>query len=170
MAHRPEAARTVQDIDWSSWKPTDRATLLFVIRDGQMLLIRKKRGLGAGKINGPGGRVEGRETPEECAVREVEEELGITALEPEYCGEHHFQFTDGYGLYVQVFKSARFRGEPTETDEAIPLWVTTDSIPYEEMWEDDRHWIPHMLAGRRWSGFYIFDDDRMVDMRIDLTD
>ena len=48
-------ARRIADIDWNTWVPTDPATLVFVIRDRQMLLIRKKRGLGAGKINGPGG-------------------------------------------------------------------------------------------------------------------
>ncbi len=58
------------DIDWTRWIPKERATLLFVVRDGQILLIHKKRGLGAGKINGPGGRLDPGETPEICAVRE----------------------------------------------------------------------------------------------------
>src|SRR5512136_179536 len=52
----------VETIDWSRWEPTERANLCFVIRDGQILLIRKKRGLGAGKMNGPGGRLEAGET------------------------------------------------------------------------------------------------------------
>jgi len=63
------------DIDWDRWQPRERATLLFVIRGGEILLIRKLRGLGAGKINGPGGRIDAGETPLACAVREVEEEL-----------------------------------------------------------------------------------------------
>ncbi|MBT4161861.1 MAG: NUDIX hydrolase, partial [Gammaproteobacteria bacterium] len=48
----------VAAIDWENWEPEEVATLLFVVRDGRVLLIRKKRGLGAGKINGPGGRLE----------------------------------------------------------------------------------------------------------------
>ena len=46
----------LSDIDWSTWKPTDRATLLFVVdrEKNRVLLIEKKRGLGAGKVNGPG--------------------------------------------------------------------------------------------------------------------
>ncbi|MEM9057182.1 MAG: NUDIX domain-containing protein, partial [Pseudomonadota bacterium] len=60
-------------IDWAAWTPKDIATLLFVVRGGEVLLIHKKRGLGAGKINGPGGRVEPGETVQECAVREVRE-------------------------------------------------------------------------------------------------
>ena len=48
----------VTEIDWATWNAVDVATLLFVIKDGRALLIRKKRGLGAGKINAPGGRLD----------------------------------------------------------------------------------------------------------------
>ena len=68
-----------EEIDWATWEPDDRATLLFVIRGGEILFIHKKRGLGAGKINGPGGRIEPGETPEQAAIRETEEELLITS-------------------------------------------------------------------------------------------
>ncbi|MFP6630384.1 MAG: NUDIX domain-containing protein, partial [Myxococcota bacterium] len=68
-----EQARTVAEIDWQAWTPSEYGTLCFVIRDGRILLIRKKRGLGAGKIVGPGGRVEPGETPLACAIREVQE-------------------------------------------------------------------------------------------------
>ena len=63
------------DVDWENWEPRDRATLLFVMDAGRLLLIRKKRGLGAGKITGPGGHIEPGESPAEAAVRELEEEL-----------------------------------------------------------------------------------------------
>ena len=53
----------INDVDWSNWTPEQTATLMFVIDDNRVLLIRKKRGLGAGKINGPGGRLEEGETP-----------------------------------------------------------------------------------------------------------
>ncbi len=55
-------AGSTMNVDWTTWEPKERATLLFVIKEGQILLIRKKRGLGAGKINGPGGRLEPGET------------------------------------------------------------------------------------------------------------
>ena len=85
----------MRDIDWSSWQPTDRATLLFVITDGRMLLIRKKRGLGAGKINGPGGKLDPGEAPIDAAVREVREEIGVTPSGVSHRGELSFQFVDG---------------------------------------------------------------------------
>jgi len=74
--------RSLKDVDWDGWRASDPATLLFVVRDGQILLIRKKRGLGAGKINGPGGKFEKGETPLACALRETQEELEIEAILP----------------------------------------------------------------------------------------
>lgn len=153
----------VSDIDWTRWKAQDPATLIFVVKHGSILLIRKKRGLGAGKINGPGGRLEPGESPRECAIREAREELHITPTGVRYAGENLFQFVDGYSIHAHVFKASDLVGEPTETDEAVPLWVPLDAIPYDEMWEDDRLWLPLMLEDRPFSGRYVFDDDVMLD-------
>ena len=160
--------QTLQDIDWDSWQAKDPATLTFVIKDEQILLIRKKRGLGAGKINGPGGRLEPGETLLECAIREVQEELCITPVNPEFCGESLFQFTDGYSIHVHTYMAKDFTGSPEETDEAIPLWFSLDQIPYEEMWADDIVWIPEMLKGNTFKGRYLFDGDRMLDHHLDV--
>jgi len=158
--------RRLSDIDWQRWQPVDRATLVFVLRDGQLLLIHKKRGLGAGKINGPGGRIEPGESPEACAVRELMEELRITPLGLEELGQHAFQFADGYSIFVHVYRASDLRGTPSETEEALPLWVRVEEIPYERMWEDDRLWLPLLLEGRRFEGRFLFDGDRMLDQRI----
>ena len=127
-----------------------------------MLLIHKKRGLGAGKINGPGGRLEPGETALEAVIREVQEELCVTPRDPQQRGELHFQFTDGYALHCTVFVAEGCEGEPAETDEAIPLWVRRDEIPYEKMWADDRHWLPGVLEGRNFRGYFEFESDRML--------
>lgn len=166
------AARRLEEIDWSIWTPEDLATLTFVFRsrdvaedvaEDEVLLIRKKRGLGAGKINGPGGRLEGDESFLECAVREVEEELRITPRDVAKSGELRFQFVDGYSLHVHVFRAESHEGRPEETDEAIPLWTPIDAVPYDEMWADDRLWLPHLFARRPFSGRFLFDDDDMLD-------
>lgn len=160
--------RTVRAIDWSTWTPVELATLLFVVTDGRVLLIRKKRGLGAGKINAPGGRLEPGETAQAAAVRETQEELLIDAREVSFAGQHFFQFTDGYSMIVDVFRAEAFDGTPTETDEAIPLWFDVDAMPYDEMWEDDRLWVPLMLARRPFVGRYIFEDDAMLDHELEV--
>jgi len=149
-------------MDWNSWSPLERANLCFVVTDGNILLIRKKRGLGAGKINGPGGRLEEGETPLASAIRETEEELCITPTGLSERGRLHFQFLDGYSLFCTVFMAQGCHGVPTETDEAVPLWTPIDQIPYHEMWEDDRYWLPGTLEGRQFDGFFEFDGETML--------
>ncbi len=155
--------KSLSDIDWEQWQPVDRATLLFVVRGEQVLLIRKKRGLGAGKINGPGGRLEPGESFAACAVRETEEELVTTPSMPVASGQLQFQFVDGYSIHVHVFRADDCDREPQETDEAIPLWAHVDELPYDEMWADDRIWLPLLLRQEPFHGRFLFDDDLMVD-------
>jgi 8-oxo-dGTP diphosphatase len=153
---------------WTDFRPVERATLVFVFRRDEVLLIRKKRGLGAGKINGPGGRLEPGETAMDCARREVIEELCITPIGLEECGELRFQFTDGHSIHGHVFSAHEFSGQPEETDEAVPLWTPLSRIPYDEMWEDDRLWVPMMLAKQRFRGRFLFDGDRMLAHELEV--
>lgn len=149
------------------WKPRERATLLFVLRDNQILLIEKKRGLGAGKINGPGGRLDPGETLQACAIRETQEELCITPTGVEFAGELLFRFVgdnklSGHSIHGYVYTASGFEGTPTETSEAKPVWTSTDAIPYARMWQDDRLWIPLMLARKKFVGKFVFDEDQML--------
>ena len=147
---------------WNSWEPRERASLCYVVRGGEILLIRKKRGLGAGKINAPGGRLELGESAHEAAVRETQEELHVTPLGLVKRGELHFQFVDGFGLHCTVFFAEGCLGEAIETEEAIPVWTPLSSSPFEEMWEDDVHWLPGALEGKCFRGYFHFDGDKMV--------
>ena len=159
--------RSLGDIDWERWNPALRATLLFVVRDERILLIRKKRGLGAGKINGPGGKLASGETPLAGAIREVEEEIGVTPTGVEQRGEIRFHFTDGLSLLGFVFLASGCEGRPRETEEAVPLWTPIDRIPYPEMWADDVLWMPWLLAGRKFAGRALFDGDTLLDQRFE---
>lgn len=157
-------------IDWQTWEPGVRATLMFIIDEerGEVLLIRKKRGLGAGKINGPGGKMEPGETSLECAVRETQEELGVTALNPVHHGELAFQFVDGLRMHVDVFVATGHEGTPVETPEALPLWTRLNALPFDEMWADDVHWLSEtLLERRRFVGRFVFDGDRMLSHAIE---
>lgn len=152
--------------DWSRWTPTERASLCFIIRDGRVLLIHKKRGLGAGKVNGPGGRLEPGETPEQAARRETREEVGLAPTGLERAGELWFQFVDGYALHCTVFTASGADGALVETPEAKPFWTETSAVPYDDMWTDDRHWIPWMLARKPFVGRFHYDGDRMLSGRV----
>ena len=154
-------------VDAENWKPRERASLCFVVEAGKILLIEKKRGLGAGKVNGPGGRIEPGETPEEGAIRETQEEVGITPTGIEWAGELSFQFRDGYSLHVMVYRASGWTGELGETDEAKPFCCSTSEIPYGRMWADDEQWMPRLLAGEKFRGWFEFEGDRMDWFRME---
>ena len=166
----PAAAAFLDSFGWDGWTPTERATLLFVVRDGQILLIEKHRGLGSGKVNGPGGRLEAGETPEAAAVREVEEEVGVrpTGIRP--AGELRFQFITGYSIQVYVFRADGHAGDPVPTPEATPFWTDLASIPYGRMWEDDAVWLPLLLRHQPFVGRFVFDGDLMLTSEVRLLD
>ena len=159
----------VDGFAWESWKPAEEAVLCFIQRDGKLALIHKKRGLGAGKINGPGGRIEPGETDAEAAVRETQEEIGLTPVGLRLAGNLSFLFTDGYGLACSVFHAPGCVGTMGETPEAAPFWCAVDRIPFDKMWADDRVWFPHMLAGRFFRGYFVFDGDIMLSHRLETV-
>jgi len=162
---------TPSPVDWASWSGEIHATLMFVIKDGQILLIEKKRGLGAGKMNGPGGKIEPGETPLEAAIRETQEELHVTPHAPRKLGELMFSMSDSPDIMCHVYRADDFTGIPTETDEAVPAWTNLDAIPYPQMWEDDRHWLPLVIGEQTFRGRFVFEGEKMLwkEMTLDLT-
>lgn len=158
--------KKVTDIDWSAWEPKEKATLMFILQNDQMLLIEKKRGFGAGYHNAPGGRLEPGETWLECAVRETQEEVCLTPLDPVHAGTLMFEFTDGFSILGEVFRATRFEGTPTETDEALPVWFSIDELPWHNMWADDPVWYPKLIAGEPFTGRFLFDGKTMLDYEL----
>ena len=153
-----------ENIDWKSWKPDERAVIVYICdrKQKKVLLINKKRGLGKGKVNAPGGRLEPGETFLEAAIRECREEVSITPIRPEKRIELHFQFTNGYALYGEAFFTDSWEGIEKASDEADPFWCDLDMIPWDKMWEDDIRWLPRAMDGKKLRGFYVFEDDKML--------
>ncbi len=139
------------------------ATLCHPVVDGEMLFIRKQRGLGAGKLVGAGGKVEAGETPREAARREVREELCVDPVGLERRGAFDFHFRDGTidddSMHVHVFAADGVDGEPEATAEAVPEYHPVGELPYDEMWVDDRVWLPHLVAGETFRGEFVLSDD-----------
>lgn len=160
----------VSGFDWKGWRGEIEATLMFVVRGGKILLIEKKRGHGAGKVNGPGGKIDPGESPLECAVRETEEELQISVKDARKVGELWFQMSDYPSILCHVFIGTEYSGTPTETEEAVPLWVALDEIPYGRMWEDDIHWLPLVLGGKSLLGKFVFGGEVMISKEITDAD
>lgn len=150
------------------WRPERFATLIYLIRDDEVLLIEKLRGHGAGKVNAPGGHIEVGETPEECAIREAFEEVGITVLNAELRATLKFHDTEnGFNMLGYALTSTTFTGQPKSTPEAIPFWSKIGEIPFDRMWEDDRHWVPRILGGERLDCEFVFANDVLQSLNIE---
>ncbi len=166
--------RTQSDnFQWpENWQPDLRATLMFIVQGDEVLLIRKKRGIGAGKVNGPGGKFEPGETALQCVLREVKEELLIDVSDAQEMGQLHFLFSDKSipDIHGHVFMATRFTGTPTETPEAAPFLCPIEQIPYDQMWEDDIYWLPQMLKGKHFNAYFTFTGDHMTSHSVDIKD
>ena len=147
-----------------------RRTLLFLRKDDQILVAMKKRGFGAGKWNGVGGKLDEGESIEQALVRECQEEIGVTPISWKQVAELDFvqdATTDPWHMYVHAFISDDWEGEPVESEEMRPEWFNITDIPYSEMWDDDQFWLPMVLAGQLVYGAFVFDEnDKMTSHSI----
>ena len=66
--------------------------------------------------------------------------------------------------------ASSFTGTPSETPEAEPFWCPVDRIPYHQMWQDDRYWLPAMLDGKQFEAFFTFEGDRMLEFFLKTGD
>ncbi|NQX36034.1 8-oxo-dGTP diphosphatase [Herbiconiux sp. VKM Ac-2851] len=129
----------------------------------EVLLGRKKTGLGSGNIVGLGGKLEPGETALEAIVREIEEESGLV-VEPGDLTEmglvkFAFPYRENWSQDSTVFVASRFTGEPQESDEVSPDWFPIDELPLSAMWDDAKYWLPAVLAGERVLGDFTFGED-----------
>jgi len=142
------------------------AVIVHIIQDGRILLHYKKRGHGAGYWNGLGGKIEQGETPEECAMREAREEMNAGLKNLVEVGNLLFYDVSGDDWRVWVFR-AELDGEPAESEESMPKWFPLSSIPYSEMWEDDRYWLPIVIDNLRFEGEFWFSGTLMKKFKLE---
>ncbi|HTK03207.1 MAG TPA: 8-oxo-dGTP diphosphatase [Alphaproteobacteria bacterium] len=152
--------------------PLKQATLVFLIRNDEILLAMKKRGFGEGKWNGVGGKREITDKSiDDAAKREAYEEIGVSSLSLEKVAEINFYWaTKPEGtMQVTVFLSNKWDGEPADTDEMTPKWCGQKNIPYDQMLEDEQYWLPLVLEGKKLEADFLFDEEQKLiekDIRI----
>ena len=120
-----------------------------------------------------GGKLEPGESIEQAVAREVHEESGMKLLSYEKRGIISFEieYAGNSHLEVHVFYSADFTGEITENDEMEVLCIPKNAIPYDEMWADDRFWLPVLLSGKYFLGTGIFDvDQKLLSFTLDRVE
>jgi len=147
------------------------ATLCHVIRNNTLLLQKKSKGLfGEGKWNGVGGKLEMNESLEACVAREVFEETGLKVLDLKFHGVLNFYFGDRNDLdwVVSVFSTKVFEGEPKAGGEGNLQWFAFEDIPYDEMWQDDKYWLPLLLEDKSFRENFYFDEEGKELLGFDL--
>lgn len=133
------------------------ATVTYLFKDGKVLLQKKAPGrFGEGKWNGPGGKIEKWEPPAISAIREVREETGLEVKNIVPAGLLIFNEEGGKEFAVHVFTTEHFEGEIKASDEGELKWFSIDRLPFEEMWEDDKIWVPSVLKKEPFKGTFLF--------------
>lgn len=140
------------------------ATLCYIKREGCTLMvhrIKKANDIHEGKWNGLGGKLEPGETPEECVVREVYEESGLSIRDPRLCGLLMFPKFKGNDWYVFVFTAAEFSGELIESPEGRLAWIPDEELTHLNLWESDHIFFPWIREGTFFSAKFEYDGDEM---------
>lgn len=145
------------------------ATLCFLLeKEGvgpkRICLAMKKRGFGAGRWNGAGGKVMGDETIEETTRRETLEEFGVQVVGLTKVARLTFQFphNPSWDQVVHVFITSSWEGDPQESEEMQPRWFEISDIPFPEMWPDDPIWLTQVLAGKNVLATFTFGEGDVI--------
>ncbi|KAI4457136.1 78-dihydro-8-oxoguanine triphosphatase [Holotrichia oblita] len=147
---------------------TVKFTLIFIKNSEKILLGLKKRGFGAGKWNGFGGKVEKNESILDGAIRELKEEsnLTVTRSDMKYLGYVRYDLTESLQTdIVYVFIATKFSGNLAETEEMSPKWFKIDEIPYDKMWVDSKDWLPIVLRNRGLLAKYVLSGERDIQKK-----
>lgn len=145
------------------------STLLFLIKKSdnkisEICLAMKKRGFGAGRWNGVGGKPDEGESIEETTIREAQEEIGITPINISKVSELTFTFPhkDEWNQLTHVYFTEEWEDEPTESEEMSPKWFSISDIPFADMWPDDIFWLPKVLEGNLIKASFVFGEGDVI--------
>ena len=152
-------------------------TECYIQKDNKTLMLyrnKKKDDINAGKWIGIGGKLLPGESPEECLLREVMEEAGVTLTEYRLRGFITFAAKADDGaligpMYWFVYTATAFTGEIGECDEGTLEWINNDKLMGLDLWEGDRiHWEILLSGGGFFSVKYLYRGDRLESHSIEI--
>ena len=138
------------------------ATLCYVIdksRNSTLMIHRTKKenDYHKGKWNGLGGKFEPGESPEECAIRELEEESGLIIKSIKMKGFISFPMFDGKeDWYVFLFTADEYEGELIDSNEGNLQWIPNKKLTDINLWEGDKYFIPWLFEEKFFSAKFIY--------------
>lgn len=132
------------------------------MKESEVVLAMKKRGFGAGKWNGVGGKVLPGELPETAIRREATEEIGVVLGKLYHVATLTFSFIEhaDWSQVCEVYLATTWEGEPQESEEMAPQWFNVSEIPYDDMWSDDKYWLPQVLVGKKIKARFTFTSEQ----------
>lgn len=144
---------------------TKLSTICYLDNGSELLLLhrnKKENDIHEGKWVSVGGKFEAGETPEECAIREIQEETGLTAKKLDLLGFLTFpDFKhDGEDWYSFVYRVTEFEGDLLEDcDEGTLEWVPYDQVMAMPTWEGDYIYLDWILKGSPYfSAKFVYDE------------
>lgn len=151
---------------------TIKGSAVLVVKRERLLLVRKfEESLGKYRWKPLSGELLSGESPIEGAKREAYEESGLEVRQLEPCGELRCFFEGKQEEWIiYLFATSSFEGELRSSEEGIVRWFPIDELPYDEMWTDDKHWLPHVLDGKKVVGSFHFDADgsKLLDFSLKI--
>ena len=146
------------------------ATLCYIC-DGEktLMLHRNKKAydMHEGKWNGLGGKVEGGESPEACAIREVLEESGLQVSNPQLRGFITFPNFDGENdWYVHVYRFDEFSGDLIDSPEGHLQWIDNDDLKDIPLWEGDRIFMDWLDQPGIFSAVFIYESGKLLNWNV----
>ena len=148
------------------------ATLCYIQKDGKTLMLyrnKKENDYHEGKWNGLGGKFEPGESPEECAVREIEEESGLIVKNIKMKGFITFPMFDGKeDWYVFAFVIDEFEGELIDSPEGQLEWIPNDKLKELNLWEGDQIFIPWLFQEKFFSAKFNYEYGKFLDYTVEF--
>lgn len=145
-------------------------TLCYIEKDGKYLMlhrIKKVNDENHDKWIGVGGKFEAEESPEDCLLREVKEETGLTLLEYQYRGIVTF-VSDEWGTeYMHLFTATGYEGEMKNCDEGELVWVPKEDIEKLNLWEGDKVFFKLLEECKSFFSLKLrYAGDQLVDTKV----
>lgn len=126
-------------------------TLCYIKKDDKYLMlhrIKKQNDINKDKWIGIGGKFEENESPDECLLREVYEETGLTLTAYKLCGIITFVSNEYEGEYMYLYTATGFTGDLIECDEGDLEWIPKDKVLKLPTWEGDMHFLTALSENR----------------------